>query len=139
MRPTVYCGVARTPSGSLPDVGASILFRFLALADLFSLTSLMSNSREDSSHLNCRPRLAKRVRLQIDPVSMKAVLQNQESIILLNITAHEILLRCDGTRTLSEIIKELGIEYPTAKAILAHDVSQYVEHLGQKGLLEWSE
>jgi pyrroloquinoline quinone biosynthesis protein D len=92
-----------------------------------------------SSHLNCRPRLARRVRLQIDPVSKKAVLQNQESVILLNMTAHDILLRCDGTRTLSEIIKELKIEYPTAKPILAQNVSQYVKHLGQKGLLEWSE
>lgn len=135
MRPTVSCDV--DSSESWPNVGAGVPVRFLALADLFPLTSLMSNSREDS--LNCRPRLAKRVRLQIDPVSKQAVLQNQESVILLNISAHEILLRCDGTRTLSEIIKELGIEYPTAKAILAQDVSQYVNHLGQKGLLEWSE
>ena len=64
-------------------------------------------------------------------------MQSQESIILLNKTGHEILVRCDGTRTLSEIIKQLGIRYPTAKANLARDVSEYLERLGQKGLLEW--
>jgi pyrroloquinoline quinone biosynthesis protein D len=98
----------------------------------------MPNSGEESPHLNDRPRLAKRVRLQIDPISEKAVLQNQESVILLNVTGHEIVARCDGTRTLSEIIEELGRQYPVAKAGLARDVSRYVELLGEKGLLVWS-
>jgi pyrroloquinoline quinone biosynthesis protein D len=121
----------------LPDTGSGAVIRFLALAEAFPLQSLMSNSREDPPNLNSRPRLAKRVRLQIDPVSKKAVLQNQESVILLNITGHEILVRCDGTRMLSEIIKELGLQYPNANANLAREVSEYIEHLGQKGLLEW--
>jgi pyrroloquinoline quinone biosynthesis protein D len=98
----------------------------------------MPTSGEDSSHLNDRPRLAKRVRLQIDPISKKPVLQNQESVILLNRTGHEILARCDGTRTLSEIIEELATQYPVAKSKLKRDVSQYVEQLGGKGLLVWS-
>jgi pyrroloquinoline quinone biosynthesis protein D len=98
----------------------------------------MPSSTEGSSHLNDRPRLAKRVRLQIDPISQKPVLQNQESVILLNRTGHEILARCDGTRTLSEIIEELGRQYPVAKSSLAREVSQYVEHLDGKGLLVWS-
>lgn len=115
------------------------MIRFLALAARSPLSSLMQNSNEDSPQVNSRPRLAKRVRLQMDPVSKKAVLQNQESVVLLNITGHEILARCNGTRTLSEIIKELEIQYPSAKASLARDVSQYVEQFAQKGLLEWIE
>ena len=98
----------------------------------------MPSSGEGSSHLNDRPRLAKRARLQIDPISKKPVLQSQESVILLNSTGHEILVRCDGTRTLSEIIEELALQYPAAKSRLAREVSQYVEHLGGKGLLVWS-
>jgi pyrroloquinoline quinone biosynthesis protein D len=98
----------------------------------------MPTSGEGSLHLDDRPRLAKRARLQIDPISKKPVLQDQESVILLNRTGHEILARCDGTRTLSEIIEELGRQYPAAKSKLARDVSQYVEHLGGKGLLVWS-
>lgn len=98
----------------------------------------MAGSGEVSSRLSGRPRLAKRVRLQIDPISKKPVLQNQESIILLNRTGHEILARCDGTRTLLEIIEELGREYPVDKSKLAREVSKYVEHLGGKGLLVWS-
>jgi pyrroloquinoline quinone biosynthesis protein D len=95
----------------------------------------MPHSREDSPLLTRRPRLAKRVRLQIDPVSAKPVLLNQEGIVLLNRTGHEILLRCDGTRTLSEIIEELGNQYGIAT--LAQEVLQYVEHLRREGLLEW--
>jgi pyrroloquinoline quinone biosynthesis protein D len=97
----------------------------------------MAYSNEDSLHLTSRPCLAKRVRLQIDPVSGRPVLLNQEAIILLNKTGHEIVLRCDGTRTLSEIIEELENQYAIAKTTLARDVSKYVENLSQKGLLEW--
>jgi pyrroloquinoline quinone biosynthesis protein D len=98
----------------------------------------MPSPSEGSSHLNDRPRLAKRVRLQIDPITQKPVLQNQESVILLNRTGQQILARCDGTRTLSEIIEELGVQYPVARSKLAREVSQYIEHLGGKGLLVWS-
>ena len=97
----------------------------------------MPNPNENPPHVNKRPRLVKRARLQVDPVRKRAVLQSQESIILLNKTGHEILVRCDGTRTLSEIVKQLGIRYPIAQANLARDVSEYLERLGQKGLLEW--
>ena len=98
----------------------------------------MLSSGDDSSRLERRLRLARRARLQIDPITGEAILQSQESVILLNKTGHEILARCNGTRTLSEIIGELALQYPTAKANLASDVSQFVERLGRKGLLEWS-
>jgi pyrroloquinoline quinone biosynthesis protein D len=97
----------------------------------------MAYSNEDSLHLTSRPCLAKRVRLQVDPVSGRPVLLNQEAIILLNKTGHEIVLRCDGTRTLSAIIEELENQYAIAKTTLARDVSKYAENLSQKGLLQW--
>ena len=97
----------------------------------------MSQSKKCSRHLNSRLGLAKRVRLQIDPISKEPVLQSQESIILLNTTGHEILSRCDGTRTQQALIEELGTKYPDSKAILELEVSQYIEQLDQKGLLEW--
>jgi pyrroloquinoline quinone biosynthesis protein D len=97
----------------------------------------MPNSRDDAALLTRRPRLAKRVRLQTDPVSAKPVLLNQEGIVLLNRTGHEILLRCDGTRTLSEIIEELGSQYGIANKPLVQEVLQYVENLRREGLLEW--
>jgi len=86
---------------------------------------------------NNRPRLAKRARLQSDPVSGKPVLLHQEAVILLNQSGYEILRLCDGSHTLSEIIQDLQNQYPAAKSILSRDVLQYVETFSQKGLIEW--
>jgi len=97
----------------------------------------MPNSKEDSQLLIKRPRLPKRVRLQIDPVSEKPVLLIQEAVLLLNRTGYEILLRCDGTRTLSEIIEDLGNQYPIGNATLSFEILHYAKSLSQKGLLEW--
>ena len=84
-----------------------------------------------------RPRLAKRVRLQTDTVSGNPILLHQEAILVLNQTGYEILQLCDGVRALSEIVQDLETQYPTAKAILAQEVLQYIEAISQKGLLEW--
>jgi pyrroloquinoline quinone biosynthesis protein D len=90
-----------------------------------------------SSIPNNRPRLAKRARLRIDAVSGSPVLLHQEAIVVLNQSGYEILQRCDGTRTLSEIVRELENEYPAAQSILSRDVSQHIGVLSQKGLIEW--
>jgi pyrroloquinoline quinone biosynthesis protein D len=84
-----------------------------------------------------RPQLAKRVRLQIDPVNREPVLLSQEAVILLNRTGHEVLARCDGTRMLSQICAELETLYSTAGPVLAQDVSRYLERFTQKGWVEW--
>jgi pyrroloquinoline quinone biosynthesis protein D len=86
---------------------------------------------------NNRPRLAKRVRLQIDAVSGNPVLLHQEAIMVLNETGYEILRLCDGTRTLREILQDLENQYPAAKSILAREVLQYFEAISQRGLVEW--
>jgi pyrroloquinoline quinone biosynthesis protein D len=84
-----------------------------------------------------RPRLAKRARLQIDAVTGAPVLLHQEAIVVLNQTGYEILQLCDGTRTLSEIIRDLENEYPVSQSILSREVSQYIAVICQKGLIEW--
>lgn len=91
----------------------------------------------NSSAPNNHPRLAKRARLQIDAASRNPVLLHQEAIMVLNQTGYEILRLCDGTRTLSEIIRHLENEYPVAQSILSREVSQYIEAICQKGLIEW--
>ena len=87
---------------------------------------------------NNRPRLAKRVRLQRDPVTDGPVLLHQEAVIVLNFSGYEILRLCDGTHTLSEIIEELKTQFPAAKSILSQEVLQYLEAISQKGLIEWT-
>ena len=87
---------------------------------------------------NNRPRLARRVRLQIDAVSGNPVLLHQEAITVLNQTGYEIVRLCDGTRTLPEIIQDLENRYSAAKSILSREVLKYIEDMNRKGLIEWT-
>jgi pyrroloquinoline quinone biosynthesis protein D len=91
----------------------------------------------DSRAPNKRPRLAKRARLHTDPVSGKPVLLHQEAVLVLNDSGYEILRLCDGTHTLSEVIQDLEDRYPAGRSILSQEVSEYVEAISQKGLIEW--
>jgi pyrroloquinoline quinone biosynthesis protein D len=83
------------------------------------------------------PRLAKRARLQTDPVSGDPVLLTQEKIILLNRSGFEILSLCDGTRSIKEIIRHLETRYPGIDTTLANEVPKYIQEIGAIGLIEW--
>jgi pyrroloquinoline quinone biosynthesis protein D len=87
---------------------------------------------------NNRPCLAKRVRLQIDPISGNSVLLLPEAVMALNQTGYEILRLCDGIHTVSEIVRDLENQYPAARQILSREVLQYLEAISQKGLIEWT-
>ena len=82
-----------------------------------------------------QPRIAKGVRLQVDPATGKTVLLFPEGIVELNETAQEILSRCDG-RTLSEIVRDLAEEYDADVAALAADVRETLADLHQRKLIE---
>ena len=86
---------------------------------------------------NNRPRLAKRARLHIDPITGKPVLLHQEAVMVLNQTGYEILQLCDGTRILPEILQVLENQYPAAKSIVPLDVLEYLKTISQRGLIEW--
>jgi pyrroloquinoline quinone biosynthesis protein D len=85
-----------------------------------------------------RPALARHARLGIDPLTKEPVLLSQEAVIEINRTGYEILLQCDGTRSVAEIAEDLAIRYPIDKAMLIREVSAYIEQLNQRGLLQWS-
>jgi pyrroloquinoline quinone biosynthesis protein D len=91
----------------------------------------------DTQASDKRLRLAKRARLQIDPVSGNPVLMHQEAILMLNCSGYEILRLCDGTHTLAEVIQIFENRYPEATSILANEVQEYIEAINQKGLIEW--
>ena len=82
-----------------------------------------------------RPRLAKGVRLQVDPATGKSVLLFPEGVVELNETAHEILSRCNG-QALGEIVQALAEEYDANPAALAADVCQTLADLQQRKLIE---
>lgn len=84
---------------------------------------------------SAKPRLAKRVRLEVDSATGKGVLLYPEGIIELNETAHEILARCDG-RTLGEIVQMLAEEYDADVAALAVDVRETLVDLQKRKLIE---
>jgi pyrroloquinoline quinone biosynthesis protein D len=58
-----------------------------------------------------RPRLARQVRLQWDPVRKQQVLLEPEGVLVLNQTGATILGLCDGERTVVEIVEELRGRY----------------------------
>lgn len=91
----------------------------------------------DSARVSQRPSLVKHVRLQIDPVTGEPVLLSQEAVLTLNRSGYEILRRCDGSRTLTQLIRELETQYQVIDGKLAPEVSRYVDILSQKGLLQW--
>lgn len=85
--------------------------------------------------LNCRPALASHVRLQIDPVSGDPVLLFSEGLLILNPTAHEIVLHCNGRTTVQEIIAALSAEYEIGETELQADALECLQDLANRNLL----
>ena len=85
------------------------------------------------------PRLAKKARLRFDRHSGKHMLVYPERGLVLNDSAAMIAKKCDGTRTMQQIVDELAVEAnvaPSERAGLETDVAQFVDALARKGLLE---
>ena len=85
------------------------------------------------------PRLAKKARLRFDRHSGEHMIVYPERGLALNESAAEIAKRCDGTRTVKAIVRELATGAglpPSAWATVEHDVVAFVEQLAAKGLLE---
>jgi pyrroloquinoline quinone biosynthesis protein D len=60
-----------------------------------------------------RPRLARHVRLAFCRTRQRHILLLPETVVVLNGSAADILERCDGRRTVAEIVAELGARYRT--------------------------
>lgn len=82
-------------------------------------------------------RLTPAYRLQWEPVQESYVLLYPEGMITLNSSAGDILSRCDGVRSVAEIITELRRTYPEADSAdeLAADVLEFVEIAHDEGWL----
>ena len=72
-----------------------------------------------------RPALAPMFRLQFEPVQDAWVLLYPEGMVKLNTPAAEILRRCDGARSVDEIVVEL--ESAFARPDLRRDVEAFLE------------
>jgi coenzyme PQQ biosynthesis protein PqqD len=79
------------------------------------------------------PKLAKKARLRFDRHSGKHMLMYPERGLELNESAAAIVKRCDGSKSVSEIVDELAKE---TGADVRDDVLAVIGDLRKKGLLE---
>jgi pyrroloquinoline quinone biosynthesis protein D len=82
-----------------------------------------------------RPRLAPGVRLHYDRARGAWVLLCPERVIEAEGPAHEILRRCDGTRSIGQIVDELAAVYAADRTEIEHDVREMLADLASKRLL----
>jgi coenzyme PQQ biosynthesis protein PqqD len=83
------------------------------------------------------PKLAKKARLRFDRHSGGHMIVYPERGLALNASAAEIAKRCDGTRTIAQIVDELVLQAGAGARVAVHeDVLAFVGELAKKGLLE---
>jgi pyrroloquinoline quinone biosynthesis protein D len=83
---------------------------------------------------NARPAIGRGFRLQWEPAQAAHVLLYPEGMVKLNGSAGEILKRCDGARTIGEIVADLETAFGAAN--LAGDVTAFVSFALAKHWLE---
>ena len=82
-----------------------------------------------------RPRLAPGVRLHFDATRGAWMLLGPERVIEAEGPASEILRRCDGTRTIGEIVDELAALYTADRTEIEGDVKEMLAELARKRML----
>jgi pyrroloquinoline quinone biosynthesis protein D len=82
-----------------------------------------------------QPRVGPGFRLQWEPVQNCHVLLYPEGMVKLNQSGGEIMKRCDGQRSVSDIAGEL--EQAFAAPDLEPDVLAFVEMAGKQQWLKW--
>lgn len=83
-----------------------------------------------------RPTIARGFRLQWEPAQNAHVLLYPEGMVKLNGSAGEILRRCDGTRTLADIVADLEATF--GRADLRGDVEGFLRLAQERGWVKWS-
>ena len=82
-----------------------------------------------------KPRLAPGVRLHFDKTREAWVLLGPERVIEAEGPASEILRRCDGSRTVAQIVDELAVLYTADRAVIEGDVTEMLADLAAKRML----
>ena len=82
-----------------------------------------------------KPRIGPGFRLQWEPVQERHVLLYPEGMVQLNGSAGEIMKRCNGESSISEIVADL--EQAFAQPDLAGDVADFVALAAKQRWLAW--
>jgi pyrroloquinoline quinone biosynthesis protein D len=85
-------------------------------------------------NVNVRPVVARGFRLQWEPAQEAHVLLYPEGMVKLNASAAAIMTRCDGARTVAEIVADIEQAYGVTG--LTPDVTGFVAMAREKGWLE---
>ena len=83
-----------------------------------------------------RPRLARHVRLSFCRTRQRHILQLPETVVVLHGSGADILALCDGRRTVTEIVAELGTRYRT---VPDDDVRRFLSRLVARRCVEFSQ
>jgi len=83
-----------------------------------------------------RPRLAAGVRLHFDTRRQAWMLLAPERVVETEDPAHDILSRCDGSRTVRQIVDELAEIYAADRVEIAGDVAELLAELAGKRMVE---
>jgi pyrroloquinoline quinone biosynthesis protein D len=83
---------------------------------------------------HARPQVAPMFRLQFEPAQDAWVLLYPEGMVKLNTPAAEILRRCNGQRSVDQIVGELELAF--ARAPLHDDVDAFLVQARQRGWLK---
>jgi pyrroloquinoline quinone biosynthesis protein D len=82
-----------------------------------------------------RPKLQSFVRLQYDETRERWVLQAPERVLVLDETSKDIVVLCDGKRSISDIVERFVAVYDAPKDVISHDVNAMLQVLRDKGVL----
>jgi pyrroloquinoline quinone biosynthesis protein D len=93
--------------------------------------STMSAQHSGLASLPLKPALSSVFRLQFEPAQGAWVLLYPEGMVQLNPSAAEILRRCDGTRSVDDIVAELQGEFGVQG--IGPDVLALLEEGGRRG------
>ncbi len=83
-----------------------------------------------------KPSVASRLRLQWEPAQQSWVLLYPEGMVKLNQSAGEILQRCDGSRSVTQIVTELEQAFEARG--LDGEVREFLRIAASRNWVEWA-
>ena len=81
------------------------------------------------------PALARGVKLRFDKARDAWVLLAPEKVLMPDQVAVEILKRCDGKASVTQIVEDLVVAFSADRDQVAADVRSFLQDLADKGLL----
>jgi len=81
------------------------------------------------------PQIAPGGRVHFDKQRDQWVILAPERLYVLDAIAHEIIKRCDGQATITEIVDGLAAQFSTDRDVILQDVSDLLQGLADKRIL----